>query len=129
MSMAERIRYLVKRHPKTRQEIAGDLYISSDCLGNYITGRRCPDAAMVRNMAIYFQVSADYILCVSPTLDDTFMLPSAEQEQGLLSLFRTMTPIQRELFLHSGYGIVNYASFAQVLPVLGTPNTTLPKTV
>ena len=45
MSIAERIRYLVKRHPKSRQDIAGDLFISADCLGNYITGRRCPDAA------------------------------------------------------------------------------------
>lgn len=120
MSMAERIRYLVKRHPKSRQEIASDLYISADCLGNYITGRRCPDAAMVRKMAIYFQVSADYILCVAPTLEETFTLPTIEQEQSLLSLFRTMTPMQRELFLHSGYGIANYASFQQVLPVIGT---------
>ena len=120
MSMAERIRYLVKRHPKSRQEIASDLYISADCLGNYITGRRCPDAAMVRKMAIYFQVSADYILCVAPTLEDTFTLPTIEQEQSLLSLFRTMTPMQREFFLHSGYGIANYASIQQVLPVIGT---------
>lgn len=120
MSMAERIRYLVKRHPKSRQEIASDLYISADCLGNYITGRRCPDAAMVRKMAVYFQVSADYILCVAPTLEETFTLPTIEQEQSLLSLFRTMTPLQRELFLHSGYGIANYASIQQVLPVIGT---------
>ncbi|MCI8892153.1 MAG: helix-turn-helix transcriptional regulator [Eubacterium sp.] len=121
MSMAERIRYLVKRHPKSRQEIAGDLYISTDSLGNYITGRRCPDAAMVRKMAIYFQVSADYILCVTPTLEDTFTLPTIEQEQSLLSLFRTMTPIQRELFLHSGYGITSYATIQQVLPVMEIP--------
>lgn len=123
MSMAERIRYLVKRHPKSRQEIAAELYISADCLGNYITGRRCPDAAMVRKLAIYFQVSADYILCVTPTLGDTFTLPTAEQEQSLLSLFRTMTPIQREYFLHSGYGITNYASIQQVLPVMGIPGS------
>lgn len=122
MSMAERIRFLVKRHPKSRQEIAADLYISSDCLGNYITGRRCPDAAMVRKMAIYFQVSADYILCVAPTLEATFTLPTIEQEQSLLSLFRTMTPMQREMFLHSGYGITNYASIQQVLPVMGPPD-------
>lgn len=118
MSMAERIRYLVKRHPKSRQEIASDLYISSDCLGNYITGRRCPDAAMVRKMAIYFQVSADYILCVAPTQEEAFYLPTIEQEQSLISLFRTMTPIQRELFLHSGYGIANYVSIQQVLPII-----------
>lgn len=112
MSMAERIRYLVKRHPKSRQEIANDLYISTDCLGNYITGRRCPDAAMVRNMAMYFQVSADYILCVAP-VNPT--LPTMEQEENLLTLFRTMTPMQRELFLHSAYGITNYAEIRQML--------------
>lgn len=125
MSMSERIRYLVKRHPKSRQQIASDLYISADCLGNYITGRRCPDAAMVRKMAIYFQVSADYILCVTPALEDTFTLPTVEQEQCLLSLFRTMTPTQRELFLHSGYGIINYASFHQAAPAMNCSNETI----
>ncbi len=125
MSISERIRYLVKRHPKSRQEIAGDLFISTDCLGNYITGRRCPDAAMVRKLAIYFQVSADYILCVTPALKDTFTLPTVGQEQGLLSLFRTMNPVQRELFLHSGYGITSYASIQQVLPVMEIPGETV----
>lgn len=124
MAIAERIRYLVKRHPKSRQEIADDLYISVDSLCNYIIGRRCPDAEMIRQMAIYFQVSADYILCVAPALDDTFALTAPEQEQSLLSLFRVMTPIQRTIFLHSGYGITNYASIQQVLPVLGLPDET-----
>ena len=121
MSMSERIRCLVKRHPKSRQQIASDLYISTDCLGNYITGRRCPDAAMVRKMAIYFQVSAHYILCVTPTLEENFALPSVEQEQSLLKIFRSMSPIQREVFLHSGYGIINYASFQHVLPIINSP--------
>lgn len=121
MTMAKRIGYLVKKHPKNRQQIASELYISPECLGNYITGRRCPDAVMVRKMALYFQVSADYILCVTPTLEDTFPLLAAEQEQSLLSLFRTMTPTQREVFLHSGYGIAHYASIRQALPVIDAP--------
>lgn len=118
--MAERIRYLVKRHPKNRQEIANDLHISADSLGNYITGRRCPDADMVRDMAIYFQVSADYILCVISTKEDS-VVPVMEQEQSLLSLFRNMTPMQREVFLRSGYGIANYESIQKVLPAMGIP--------
>lgn len=122
MAMAERIRYLVKRHPKNRQEIANDLHISADSLGNYITGRRCPDADMVRDMAIYFQVSADYILCVLSTKEDTLTLPVMEQEQSLLSLFRNMTPMQREVFLRSGYGIANYESIQRVLPVMEIPD-------
>lgn len=121
MAMAERIRYLVKRHPKNRREIAKDLHISVDSLGNYITGRRCPDADMVREMAIYFQVSADYILCVISAKEDTAALPVMEQEQNLLSLFRNMTPMQREVFLRSGYGIANYESIEKVLPVMEIP--------
>lgn len=121
MAMAERIRYLVKRHPKNRQEIAKDLHISADSLGSYITGRRCPDVTMVRDMAIYFQVSADYILCVTSMKEDTPTKPSAEQEQSLLNLFRAMTPMQREIFLHSGYGIVNYTSIQKVLPMMEVP--------
>ena len=62
MTMAERIRYLVKRHPKSRQEIAGDLHISVDSLGNYITGRRCPDADMLRTMATFrYQPTIFYV--------------------------------------------------------------------
>ena len=122
MVMAERIRYLVKRHPKNRQEIAKDLHISADSLGNYITGRRCPDADMVRDMAIYFQVSADYLLCVISTKENAAGLPAMEQEQSLLSLFRNMTPMQREVFLRSGYGIANYESIQRVLPVMEIPD-------
>ena len=118
MSMAERIRYLVKRHPKSRPQIAADLYISTDCLGNYITGRRCPDAGMVRKMALYFQVSADYIHCVVPVPDETFKLPTIEQEQSLLGLFRIMPPMQRETFLHSGFGITHDMPIQQELPVI-----------
>ena len=121
MTMAERIRYLVKRHPKSRQEIAGDLHISVDSLGNYITGRRCPDADMLRTMAIYFQVSADYILCVTSAEADIPLVPAMEQEESLLCLFRAMTPMQREVFLHSGYGITNYISVWQVFPIIEVP--------
>ena len=121
MTMADRIRYLVKIHPKSRKEIAEDLHISKGSLGNYITGRRCPDAHMVRTMAIYFQVSADYILCVISAKGETAALSAMEQEQNLLTLFRTMTPLQREVFLHSGYGIANYDSIQQVFPVMEVP--------
>lgn len=113
MSMAERIRYLVKIHPKSRQQIAEDLYISAECLGNYITGRRSPNADMVREMANYFQVSADYILCVAAASEEHSASPTMEQEKNLLHLFRTMTPPQREIFLRSGYGITNYGGLGQ----------------
>lgn len=116
MAMADRIRTLVKKHPKSRQQIADELYISIDCLGNYITGRRSPDAAMIRQLAIYFQVSADYILCVVPSMEEAFMQSPADQEQNLLDLFRIMTPMQREFFLHSGYGIIqNKSSQEEIL--------------
>ena len=120
MTMAERIRSLVKRHPKSRQQIANDLFITSECLGNYINGRRSPDVHMVRNMADYFQVSADYIICAAANAEKNAALPTIEQEKNLLSLFRTMTPPQREVFLHSGYGITNYEECCR--PVLQKEN-------
>lgn len=121
MALAERIRYLVKRHPKNRQQIARDLHISADSLGNYITGRRCPDVNMIRDMAIYFQVSADFILCVTSGNADLLTLPSQEQEQSLLRMFRMMTPTQRETFLQSGYGIVKYTSIQKMMSVAEAP--------
>ena len=81
MTMAERIRSLVKRHPKSRQQIANDLFITSECLGNYINGRRSPDVHMVRNMADYFQVSADYIICAAANAEKNAALPTIEQEK------------------------------------------------
>lgn len=116
MAMSERIRFLVKRHPKSRQEIAADLFMSADCLGNYITGRRCPDAAMVRKMAIYFKVSADFILCLSPSSRQPTPMPTPSQESNLLSLFRSMTPQQRDFYIQSGYGITQYDTLQQLNP-------------
>ena len=110
MTIAEQIRYLVNNHPKSRQQIAADLFISSDCLGNYINGRRCPDAAMIRNMATYFHVSTDFILCIADDTKEAASLPTVTQEQQLLILFRSMTSSQRETFLHCGYGIAYFST-------------------
>lgn len=115
MSIAERIRYLVKKHPKSRQQIAADLFITADCLGNYIYGRRCPDASMIRNMAMYFHVTTDYLLCITDDERETGAQPEAVQEQQLLSLFHCMTATQKEDFLHCGYGIAHFTSLEQSL--------------
>ena len=113
MSMADRIRYLVKRHPKSRKEIAGELYISIDSLGNYITGRRCPDAVMIRKLALYFHVSADFILGITDEQETALALPTIPQEQQLLHLFRSMDSHQREYFFQSGYGIAHFQALHQ----------------
>lgn len=113
MAIAERIRHLVNNHPKNRRQIAADLYISTDCLGNYINGRRCPDAAMIRSLAMYFHVSTDYLLCITDDAKETAIPPVATQEQQLLSLFHSMSASQREDFLHCGYGIAYFSKLQQ----------------
>lgn len=111
MTMAERLRLLVKNCPRNRRQIASDLCISFDCLNNYLYGRRRPDADMVRQLALYFHVSADYILCISDAPEANKLPPSTSQDEWkLVMLFRSMTHSQRECYLDSGYGIVRFSA-------------------
>lgn len=56
-----RLRSLIDESAKTQKEIAADLGLSQQRFNYYVNGQREPDIATVKQLAIYFNVSIDFL--------------------------------------------------------------------
>lgn len=63
--IADRLKMLRERNGITQAEFANILGISQSALGNYERGDRVPDATIIKNICIKFNMSADYLLGLS----------------------------------------------------------------
>ena len=63
--MAKRIRALRKEKNVDQNTMARDIDISNASVSYWETGKQIPSAEAVFKMAIYFNVSADYILGIT----------------------------------------------------------------
>lgn len=58
----KRLRILREKRGLTQAEVANLFNISTSTIGMYEQGRRDPDTAVLKKIADYFDVSADYLL-------------------------------------------------------------------
>lgn len=56
-----RLRSLIEESAKTQKEIAADLGLSQQRFNYYVNGQREPDIATIKQLAIYFNVSIDFL--------------------------------------------------------------------
>lgn len=59
---SERLSMLMKERGVTQEMLANDLGIKRQTVGLYKSGQSTPDAAQLRNIAIFFNVSSDWLL-------------------------------------------------------------------
>lgn len=62
MSLGKRLKQLRKSIRKTQQEVAKDLGISRARYSHFENDRNEPDSEMLKKLAEYYNVSADYLL-------------------------------------------------------------------
>lgn len=62
---AERLRHLRTFKGLTLAQMAELLETTKTTLSRYENGKRIPDADFIVKAALYFKVSADYLLCIS----------------------------------------------------------------
>ncbi len=76
-NFAQRIRELRLEHGMTQEDVARWIGVSRGCMANYETGKRRPDALIVRRLSKLLGVSTDFLLGVtqirSYTLSETVM--------------------------------------------------------
>lgn len=63
INCGERIAAMREKLGMTQEELSGKLGISRAALSHYETNRREPDFLTLRNIADYFHVSLDFLLC------------------------------------------------------------------
>ena len=74
--ISERLSALRNSTGKTQDAVAADLHLSRSTYSSYETGRRKPPADTLRDLAVYYETTADYLLGLSdeprplPLLDE-----------------------------------------------------------
>ena len=85
MNFSEKLRLLIDEENITQKQFANDLNIAPSTIGGYVQGISEPDFETLKRIALYFNVSADYLL-----------------EEELLRVFRSMTIEQQQLYIEQG---------------------------
>ena len=96
MSLGEILRNLLEERDITQKQLADILNVGASTLSNYIQNTREPDYETLKRLAIYFDVSTDYLL------EYRITLVASSQEAELLRIFRTLTNDQQELYIEQG---------------------------
>jgi len=88
MNFSEKLRLLIDEENITQKQFANDL--------NIVQGISEPDFETLKRIALYFNVSADYLLNIPENKINNL----AEEE--LLRVFRSMTNEQQQLYIEQG---------------------------
>ena len=96
MNFNEKLRLLIEENKLTQKQVANDLGIAPSTMGGYVQGYSQPDFETLKHIAIYFNVSTDYLL----NMKETKINDSLEDE--LLRVFRAMSEEQKTIFIEQG---------------------------
>ena len=96
MNFSEKLRLLIDEENITQKQFANDLNIAPSTIGGYVQGVSEPDFETLKRIALYFNVSSDYLLNIPENKINNL----AEVE--LLRVFRSMTIEQQQLYIEQG---------------------------
>jgi len=104
MEFGDILRWLIDENELTQKKLAEELHIAPSTLGNYVQNLNEPDFDMLKRLAVYFNVSVDYLL-------DHHLKPGANDiEDDLLQVFRQLPPKQQHIFLEQGKAALKHFS-------------------
>ena len=96
MHFGDVLRGLIEDSDLTQKYVSGQLDIPASTLNNYVNNTREPDFETLKRIAVYFNVSIDYLLSHYPKQG------TAHAKADLLRAFRQMPPAQQKIFLAQG---------------------------
>ena len=80
---SERLSSLMKEQGITQQSLADSLGIKRQTVSLYKSGQSMPDARTLRDLALYFKVSSDYLLGISDIRSTDIDLKEISEKTGL----------------------------------------------
>ncbi len=96
MSLGMNLRRLLEENGMTQKELARHMNIAPSTMGCYVQNSREPDYDTLKRIADFFAVSVDYLL------DHHTSDIRSDDENDLLRIYRSMTPVEKELYLEQG---------------------------
>ena len=97
LNFGEILKELLETKEITQKQLAEDLNLAPTTLGNYIRGEREPDFQILKKLAMYFNVSTDYLLDFR---NNEKIYGHCEDE--LLRIYRSMSDEYKALLLEEG---------------------------
>lgn len=85
MEFGERLKILREEKKLTRGDLAGKLIVSYSAVSKYETNVRFPDKETLINLANFFDVSLDYLLCRSDIRETAEKVLNESKKQFLVS--------------------------------------------
>jgi len=96
MQFGDLLRWLIEENELTQRQLSQELGLPASTLGNYVNNLREPDYDTLKRLAVYFNVSIDYLLNHHPKQG------ANDMEDDLLRVFRGLPPRQQRIFLEQG---------------------------
>lgn len=90
-----RLKALISDSDKKQKAIASEIGISPSTLSNYVTGVSKIPGDIAAKLAIYFNVTADYLLGLSDYPEKPVIL--SQTEQNLIAKLRGLTGADRQV--------------------------------
>lgn len=94
MKFGDVLRELLEERGVTQKELAQELNLAVSTIGNYANNQREPDYSVLKQIASYFHVSTDYLLCYSGERSGT-----GHDDMRLLRLYHSMNDEAKRFFL------------------------------
>lgn len=107
MNFSYKLRSLIEERNLTQKQVANDLNIAPSTMGGYVQGISEPDFATLKRLAIYFEVTTDYLLNMHTNKTNNFL------EDELLRVFRSMTSEQQSLYIEQGKVLLGQIIYAK----------------
>lgn len=96
MNFGDILRKLIEEFDLTQKEVAKDLNIAPSTLGGYVQNASEPDFDTLKELALYFDVTTDYLLGFHVQKENGI------SEIEILRVFRSLTAYQQEVYLEQG---------------------------
>lgn len=100
MEFCETLRELIENKEITQKQLAIELNVATSTIGSYVQGVREPDFHTLKRIAQYFHVTIDYLL------NNHIDITQNQAEDRLLSIFRSLTPDQQEIYIEQGKAMI-----------------------
>ena len=107
MQFGDILRWLIEENELTQKKLAQDLHIAASTLGNYVQNLSEPDFDMLKRIAVYFNVTTDYLLNHHPKQGAT------DLEDDLLHAFRQLSPAQQRIFVEQGKAAAKFCGITE----------------
>lgn len=80
---SERLSVLMEERGMTQEKLAHELGIKRQTVSLYKNGQSTPDAAQLKNIAVFFDVSADWLLGLSDVRSQDITIQNISKKTGL----------------------------------------------